>query len=136
MINKALSDQVRERADLLTLPGSNGRLLSEKLGDLSAAVGEQIELTNYIYFSGQVVETYVHTGSKLGSIVVLKGGATQQVARDMAIQVVVGDPIGINETSISSDLLAKEREVALAQLQGGNKPEEVVKKIIEGKIKR
>ena len=78
---------------------------------------------------------YLHSNNKIGSIVSLKGG-TEEIAKDIAMHVAATDPMAISPDEIPQEVLDKEREIYKAQSQESGKPEDIVEKMIEGKIKK
>ena len=78
---------------------------------------------------------YLHSNNKIGSIVSLKGG-TEEIAKDIAMHVTATDPMAISPDEIPQEVLDKEREIYKAQSQESGKPEDIVEKMIEGKIKK
>tara|TARA_B100000686_G_C16799478_1_gene984932 strand:+ start:3029 stop:3889 length:861 start_codon:yes stop_codon:yes gene_type:complete len=78
---------------------------------------------------------YLHSNNKIGSIVSLKGG-TEKIAKDIAMHVAATDPMAISPDEIPQEVLDKEREIYKAQSQESGKPEDIVEKMIEGKIKK
>ncbi len=79
--------------------------------------------------------SYLHSNNKIGSIVSLKGG-TEEIAKDIAMHVAATDPMAISPDEIPQEVLDKEREIYKAQSQESGKPEDIVEKMIEGKIKK
>ena len=65
----------------------------------------------------------------------LKGG-TEEIAKDIAMHVAATDPMAISPDEIPQEVLDKEREIYKAQSQESGKPEDIVEKMIEGKIKK
>ena len=78
---------------------------------------------------------YLHSNNKIGSIVSLKGG-TEEIAKDIAMHVAATDPMAISPDEIPQEVIDKEREIYKAQSQESGKPEDIVEKMIEGKIKK
>lgn len=92
---------------------------------------------------GQVV-SYIHGGGKLGVLVEINcetdfAGKTDEFsafAKDLAMQVAAANPICVSEEELPEDLVAREREIYRAQALDSGKPEKIVDKIIEGKMKK
>ena len=78
---------------------------------------------------------YLHSNNKIGSIVSLKVG-TEEIAKDIAMHVAATDPMAISPDEIPQEVIDKEREIYKAQSQESGKPEDIVEKMIEGKIKK
>ncbi|MDH3324297.1 MAG: translation elongation factor Ts [Candidatus Peregrinibacteria bacterium] len=104
--------------------------------DKIQAIGENIALEDVIVITeGSVVGGYIHSNGKLGTIVALDGGDDEK-ARDVAMHATAMDPICANPEEVPAELIEKEKEIALVQLKNEGKPEQIIDKIIEGKVKK
>ena len=59
-----------------------------------------------------------------------------EAAREVAMQVAAMNPIALNENEVSEDIIAKERKIAKDQLIQEGKPENMIDRIVEGKLQR
>jgi len=84
---------------------------------------------------GTIVGSYLHTNRKVGTIVVLEGG-TSEMARDVAMHATAMDPLVATPDEVPAELLEKEKEIAREQLIAAGKPEQILEKIIAGKIQK
>ena len=92
---------------------------------------------------GQVM-AYIHAGGKLGVMVEVncetdftgKTDEFTQFARDVAMHIAASNPLCISEEDLPAELLEREREIYRAQALEQGKPEKIVDKIIEGKLKK
>ena len=78
---------------------------------------------------------YLHSNNKIGTIVSLQGGS-EEVAKDIAMHAAATDPMAISPSDIPADVIEKEREIYKAQSEESGKPEDIVEKMIEGKIRK
>ncbi len=91
-----------------------------------------------------LVEAYIHAGGKVGSMIVLKcetdfvarNELFQNLAKDIAMHVAASDPEYLNVEDVPADILEKEKEIYKEQLRKEGKPEEMLDKIVEGKMGR
>ena len=91
-----------------------------------------------------LIGTYVHPGSKLGVIVevncesdfVARTDDFQQLVHDIAMHVAATDPRFIRKEDVDNEVLEKEREVQRARALDAGKPEKIVDKIVEGRMKK
>ncbi|MFZ1806680.1 MAG: translation elongation factor Ts [Cyclobacteriaceae bacterium] len=123
-------------------------LLAEKLGDLTVQekitelvgkIGEKIEISEFVRMTGEAVVPYIHVGSKLGVLVALKGVNGTDVTdagKDVGMQIAAMNPVALDENSVDKSIIEKELEIAKAQIIAEGKPENMVEKIAEGKLKR
>ncbi len=113
--------------------------LQEKVTELVGKIGEKVEVSEYIQMSGEAVVPYIHAGSKLGVLVSLKGvngTDVTEAGKDVGMQIAAMNPVAVDETRVDKSLIEKEMEIAKAQIIAEGKPENMVEKIAEGKLKR
>lgn len=94
--------------------------------------GENIQLGEVYEVSGEVLGTYVHN-NKSGVIVSLEGG-TSELARDIAMHITAMKPEYITDSEIGEDAKKTITEVFEKEVSSIDKPEEIKKKMLEGKI--
>ena len=123
-------------------------LLTEKVGDLTinerivelvGKIGEKIEVSHYVHMKGEAVVPYIHVGSKLGVLVLLKGTNGKDVTdagKDVGMQIAAMNPLAVDEKSISQTIIDKEMEIAKAMILAEGKPANMVDKIATGKLQK
>lgn len=94
------------------------------------------------------VGSYIHMGGKVGVLVeincesdfVARGEEFQQLVKDVAMHIAAADPAYTRREEVPTDILDKEREILTEQLKNdpknANKPEDVINKIIEGRLNK
>lgn len=102
-------------------------------------IGENINLRRVgrVALDGEtngVIESYVHN-NKIGVLIALKGG-DEAVARDVAMHIAAANPMVVRSDDISKDVLDKEEEIYKAQAADSGKPEEIVAKMVEGRMRK
>ena len=95
-------------------------------------VGEKIELGTVEEITGEVLGSYVH-GGKSAVVVSLKGGTTE-LAKDIAMHIAAMKPAFIKSEDITEEDKAKVVEVFEKEVALSDKPEEIKKKMLDGKI--
>jgi len=95
-------------------------------------LGENIKVGAMEVFEGENVGNYVHSNGLIGVLVSVIGG-TPEVARDIAMHVAAADPAVLSPDEVSSDLVAKEKDIWVEQLKNEGKPSEIIEKILIGK---
>jgi elongation factor Ts len=95
-----------------------------------------------------IVGSYIHMGGKVGVLVevncetdfVARGDEFQQLVKDIAMHVAAAEPRYVSREDVPPDALEKEREIARAQAKNdpknANKPEQVIDKIVEGRLNK
>ncbi|MBF0451123.1 MAG: translation elongation factor Ts [Candidatus Magnetomorum sp.] len=91
-----------------------------------------------------VVCPYIHMGGKLGVLVeincetdfVAKTDDFNEFAKNIAMHIAAACPLGVKAEDISEEVIEKEKEIFRGQALETGKPEKVVEKIVEGKLKK
>ncbi len=118
---------------------ANGRTLQEVILEFTGKVGEKIVIGDYSYITGEQVVSYLHSNSKMGVLVALKGanGAdVLQAGKDVAMQIASMNPIAIDKEDVSAEVIEKEIEIGKEQARNEGKPEEMIEKIALGKLNK
>jgi elongation factor Ts len=92
---------------------------------------------------GQVM-SYIHAGGKIGVLVEVncetdftgKNKDFTEFVKDVAIQIAATNPIAIDRERVPQDILVKERDIYATQAKESGKPEKVIEKIVDGKLKK
>jgi len=90
------------------------------------------------------VQSYIHAGGKIGVLVEVNcetdfTGKTEDFTnftKDLAIQIAATSPIAIDRERVPEDILENEKEIYASQARESGKPEKVIDKIVEGKLKK
>ena len=126
---------------------SKEELLKSNLGDMSVeeklieqtgVIGEKIQINDFAKIDAAFVGTYIHAGNKISSLVGFseKCENIEVAAKDISMQIAAMNPIALDEDSVDSEVIEKEIEIAKDQLRAEGKPEEMLDKIAQGKLKR
>ncbi|HEY4128161.1 MAG TPA: translation elongation factor Ts [Gammaproteobacteria bacterium] len=134
------------KAVLSAAPASLEALNDVKLGsgetadttrrNLVAKIGENITVRRMERYQvkGTVLGAYTH-GTRIGVLVELKGG-TPALAKDIAMHVAASRPLCVRPEQVAAEVLEKEREIIRAQSADSGKPEAIVEKMVEGRLKK
>ena len=82
-----------------------------------------------------IVESYVHSNNKIAVLLTLRGG-DEAIARDIAMHVAAINPMVIRAEDVPEDVLMRESEIYSAQARESGKPEEIVEKMIGGRLRK
>lgn len=111
----------------------------------TAKTGEKIEIKDSACFAaaGGFVESYLHTNRKVGVLVELKCSAevaakpeVKELAKDLAMHVAAMAPIALSPAEVSDADKEEQKALFIKQMEGSDKPKEVVEKIILGKLSK
>ncbi|QRF23696.1 translation elongation factor Ts [Alicyclobacillus sp. TC] len=127
------------------------RALAEADGDMERAMEVLRErgLASAAKKTGRVaaeglVEAYIHGGGRIGVLVevncetdfVAKNEDFRQLVRDIAMHIAASNPLYVRRDEVSSEFIEKEREILRAQTLNEGKPENIVDKIVDGRIEK
>lgn len=119
----------------------NGRKFSDIITDTVSKTGEKVEVgdfTRYTLGGSGVFGNYVHFNNKIGSVLEVEASsdavaqAVKQTADEIAMHITAINPLGLDQSSISPEVIEKERAIAAEQVKG--KPANILEKIVDGKI--
>lgn len=90
------------------------------------------------------IQSYIHVGGKIGVLVEVNcetdfTGKTEDFTafvKDIAMQIAASNPISVDREGIPSEILNSEREIYASQARESGKPEKIIEKIVEGKMKK
>lgn len=107
-----------------------------------AKLGENIQLRRFVRYHGEgaLVASYIHAGGKIGVLLECDAPvATEElkaVAKDLCMQVAAAAPRFVSRQEVTPDVLESEKEIYRAQVLAQGKPENIVDKIVEGKMNK
>ncbi len=133
----ALSTAAADVDALLTEQVINGQISVEKARqELIAVIGENIKIRRLTQVTTEqgAIGVYLH-GSRIGVVVALKTGS-ESVAKDIAMHIAAARPLVVSRDEVPADAIANEREVFTAQARESGKPQEIIDKMIEGRINK
>ncbi|MUL75273.1 translation elongation factor Ts [Mycolicibacterium sp. CBMA 226] len=142
---QALADQILTAAvtakanDVETLKAAtvDGTTVEQLVADLSAKIGEKLELRRAAYFDG-TVETYLHKRAAdlppAVGVLVEYTGASEEAAHAVALQIAALKAKYLTREDVPADLVANERRIAEETAKEEGKPEAALPKIVEGRV--
>ncbi|HCQ67075.1 MAG TPA: elongation factor Ts [Rhodobacteraceae bacterium] len=129
-------------ADVEALAGValDGKTVADVVTDKVAKIGENMSLRRMATVDGDVVASYVHNAAadgmgKIGVLVALKGG-DEAFGKQVAMHVAAANPASLGEADLDPAVLAHERQVQIDIAKESGKPEAVIEKMIEGRMKK
>jgi elongation factor Ts len=134
----ALSSSAADAAALADLPLAGGESSSVNAAReaLIAKIGENIQVRRVVRFDDAegVLYSYRH-GVRIGVVVELVGG-DETLGRDIAMHIAASSPLCVSADQVPSEILEKEREIFRAQALESGKPENIVEKMIGGRVRK
>ncbi len=132
----AISAGCNSLEDVLGLVMDDGNTVSDNLANLSGIVGEKMGIKRFGCLSGQSCAAYRHPGGRLGVVVSIGSENAAELAYDIAMQIAATNPSYISPADVPMSEIEKEKEIYGDQLKKEGKPELMIERIIQGKLKK
>jgi elongation factor Ts len=117
-----------------------GKKVSEVLTDKIATIGENLSLRRIAKISGDQVVSYIHNAAAdgMGAIAVLVAlkGSNEEFGRQVAMHIAAANPQALNKNDLDPLIIEREKSVLTEQARESGKPEQVIEKMIEGRMKK
>lgn len=117
------------------------KTLNVLIAEATAAIGEKISLrrfTKFVVEGNGVVSSYIHMGGKIGVLTKIETDASAEsvaeLAANICMQIAASKPQVINVADVDASQLESEREILTVQARNEGKPENVIAKMVEGRI--
>lgn len=140
MLEVAVKADAADRDALLAAKNAEGHTVEEMVTEKSGQTGEKIELAYYARIEAAYCASYVHFNKKLGVVLGFNKEVPAEVAHTVAMQATAMAPVSISEADCPADVIAHERQIAIEAMKqdpkNANKPEEILAKIAEGKMRK
>jgi elongation factor Ts len=101
-------------------------------------LGENLKIKDFKVVNAPVIASYVHSNGKLAAVLGAKEGTDEEKLKQVAMHVTAANPEYLAPEDISEEIVEKEKNIQLEMMKNdpkmANKPEQVLLKIIEGKM--
>jgi elongation factor Ts len=135
VVASALQTKVESVDELSNIEIEENQTIEQVRQGLVAKIGENIKLRRLVQMSSEnVVGQYIH-GARIGVLVNLKNGDAS-LAKDIAMHVAASKPLVVNRDQVPQEVVDKERDIFTAQAQESGKPQEIIEKMIGGRINK
>jgi len=134
----ALENLPASKEELFKLKYDDNMTVEEKLTEQTGVIGEKLELSVYDTLKAPHVSAYIHAGNKLATLVGLSENVdgADEAGRNVAMQAAAMSPVALNEDAVSQEVIDRELEVGREQAREEGKPEEMLDRIAEGRLKK
>ena len=113
----------------------NNQKVADLINDKLASIGEKIAITRFERINAPYVASYIHGANRMGVLVGLSKAAAE-AGKDVAMQIAAMNPLAIDESFISAETIAREKDIAIEQIKAEGKPAEMAEKIAVGKVNK
>lgn len=115
----------------------NGAKVSDLINDKLASIGEKIAVSKFERIDADYVASYIHGAYRMGVLVGMNKEAAE-AGKDVAMQIAAMNPLAIDSSSVSAEMIERERAIVIDQMKNdpkmAGKPDEMIGKIAEGKL--
>ncbi len=137
-----IAEAAQGAGDLEALKAADlgGKSVADVITDKIAKIGENLTLRRMAVVEGEKVVSYVHNAvadgmGKIGVLVALKG-EDNGIGRQLAMHIAAANPAALSEEDLDPAILEKERQVQMEIARESGKPEQVIEKMIAGRMKK
>lgn len=120
-----------------TLP--NGKSVDERIKEAISTIGEKLSVRRFAIRTktdNDAFGAYLHMGGRIGVLTVVGGSTDEEVARDVAMHIAAINPKYVSSEQVSEEEINHEREVLKQQALNEGKPENIVEKMVEGRLRK
>ena len=140
ILDIAVANDAADVEALKAIKNAEGITVEEMVTEKSGQTGEKVELAYYGRIEAPYCSAYVHFNKKLGTILGFNKEVSEEVAHAIAMQATAMAPISIDENDCPAEVVEKEKAIALEMMKqdpkNANKPEAILAKIAEGKLRK
>ena len=117
-----------------------GKTVADVLTDKIATIGENMSVRRMAAIEGETVVAYVHNAvtagmGKIGVLVAMNGG-DETIAKQVAMHIAAVNPAALSEADLDAEVVEKEKQVQMDIARESGKPEQVIEKMIVGRMKK
>ncbi|WP_342581177.1 translation elongation factor Ts [Ureibacillus sp. FSL W7-1570] len=121
----------------LEVKNEEGASIAEQISTAVATIGEKITLRRFeirTKTDADAFGSYLHMGGRIGVLVVLEGTTNADAAKDIAMHIAAIKPKYISRDEVPAEEVERERKVLTEQALNEGKPENIVAKMVEGRL--
>ena len=132
----ALENKPTSLEGLLELPVDSSQSIEDKRKSMISKIGENIQVRRFEIMNAGAGSfgSYLH-GTRIGVLLEMENG-NDDLIKDIAMHIAASKPTCVTEDQVSEELLAKEREILIAQAQDSGKPQDIIEKMVDGRIRK
>lgn len=143
---KTLADNVAKHAaltggaDVETIGGEkfvndDSKTVQELVHDVLNRIRENMKIARVVRMTGRAA-AYVHHNGRIGVMITVEGRGDDTLLNDVCMHIAAMSPLAVTRNQVPADLVAREEEIAREQIRASGKPDNLVDRILAGKMKR
>ncbi|MGJ5712105.1 translation elongation factor Ts [Staphylococcus auricularis] len=117
----------------------SGQTVDERMKEATSTIGEKLSIRRIAKRSksdNDAFGSYLHMGGRIGVLSVVEGTTDEDAAKDVAMHIAAINPKYVSSEQVSDDEIAHEKEVLKQQALNEGKPEKIVEKMVEGRLRK
>jgi len=132
----ALTNKPESIEALLELSADGTQSIEEKRKSMVSKIGENIQVRRFEIMNATAGSfgSYLH-GTRIGVLLEMENG-NDDLIKDIAMHIAASKPTCVTEDQVPAELLEKEREILIAQAQDSGKPQDIIEKMVDGRIRK
>ncbi|MGD8933270.1 MAG: translation elongation factor Ts [Gammaproteobacteria bacterium] len=121
---------------LLELSADGAQTVEEKRKSMVSKIGENIQVRRFHIMNATAGSfgSYLH-GTRIGVLLEMENG-NEDLIKDIAMHIAASKPTCVTEDQVPAEMLEKEREILIAQAQDSGKPQDIIEKMVDGRIRK
>lgn len=137
ILDAAVAAKAKSLDEVKALP-FDGKTVADIVLERTGIVGEKLELDGYNYLEAPEIASYNHQGKNFLCCLVAfnKEVADKEYVHEIALQVAAQNPIAVKPEEVPADIVAREKEIAADKAREEGKPENMIERIAEGRMKK
>ncbi|RIN93200.1 elongation factor Ts [Mammaliicoccus sciuri] len=118
---------------------ASGQTVEEKMNEAISTIGEKLTLRRFTLKTKTDNDSfgeYLHMGGRIGVLTVVEGSTNEEAAKDVAMHIAALNPKFVSRDQVSDEELDHEKEILKQQALNEGKPENIVEKMVEGRMRK
>jgi len=137
LASQILAAKPQSVEEALEVTNAEGVKIADQISTAIATIGEKITLRRFeikTKTDNDAFGSYLHMGGKIGVLVTLEGSTDEDAAKDVAMHIAAINPKYVSRDEVSQEEVERERKVLTEQALNEGKPENIVAKMVEGRL--
>ncbi|HCU8625767.1 TPA: elongation factor Ts [Staphylococcus aureus] len=139
IVNQVLDTKAETVEALMETTLPNGKSVDERIKEAISTIGEKLSVRRFAIRTktdNDAFGAYLHMGGRIGVLTVVEGSTDEEAARDVAMHIAAINPKYVSSEQVSEEEINHEREVLKQQALNEGKPENIVEKMVEGRLRK
>ena len=137
--NQILESKAETVEALLETKLASGQTVDERMKEAISTIGEKLRIRRFAIRTksdNDAFGAYLHMGGRIGVLTVVEGSTDEEAAKDVAMHIAAINPKYVSSDQVSDEEINHEREVLKQQALNEGKPENIVEKMVEGRLRK